>query len=323
MVPKVRAALAALGLGGRRGDHRRRPRPDALARALDDPTFGTRATAARPGRVRPEDDRLPSHRQARPPARRSGGSSRDRRSAARGSSPTRWPRSASRSPRRPCRATSPSSAWPRSCAATGHVYVAPEALGPSARPPSDERLRRILADIPVTIGRSGLILVLTGQPGTATSSPRQSTSRRSTEQVGTVAGDNTLIVLFADEPALERWLDRFASAPGAGRAGERPHGGTRPMNKVVLAYSGGLDTSVAVAWLREQYGVEVVTLTVDVGGGSIREGVERRARCRPGPRRRTSSTRRRRSSASSSGAPSRPTRSTRAPTRWRRRSPGR
>ncbi len=49
------------------------------------------------------------------------------------------------------------------------------------------------------------------------------------------------------------------------------------MNKVVLAYSGGLDTSVAVAWLREQYGVEVVTLTVDLGGGSLREGVERRA----------------------------------------------
>jgi argininosuccinate synthase len=49
------------------------------------------------------------------------------------------------------------------------------------------------------------------------------------------------------------------------------------MNKVVLAYSGGLDTSVAVAWLREQFGVDVVTLTVDVGGGSLREGVERRA----------------------------------------------
>jgi argininosuccinate synthase len=49
------------------------------------------------------------------------------------------------------------------------------------------------------------------------------------------------------------------------------------MNKVVLAYSGGLDTSVAVAWLREQFGVEVVTLTVDLGGGSLREGVEQRA----------------------------------------------
>jgi argininosuccinate synthase len=49
------------------------------------------------------------------------------------------------------------------------------------------------------------------------------------------------------------------------------------MKKVVLAYSGGLDTSVAVAWLREQYGAEVVTLTVDVGGGSLRDGVEDRA----------------------------------------------
>ena len=49
------------------------------------------------------------------------------------------------------------------------------------------------------------------------------------------------------------------------------------MKKVVLAYSGGLDTSVAVAWLREQFGAEVVTLTVDVGGGSLGEGVERRA----------------------------------------------
>jgi argininosuccinate synthase len=49
------------------------------------------------------------------------------------------------------------------------------------------------------------------------------------------------------------------------------------MNKVVLAYSGGLDTSVAVAWLKEQYGAEVITLTVDLGGGSLKEGVERRA----------------------------------------------
>ncbi len=49
------------------------------------------------------------------------------------------------------------------------------------------------------------------------------------------------------------------------------------MNKVVLAYSGGLDTSVAVAWLREQFDVDVVTLTVDLGGGSLRDGVEHRA----------------------------------------------
>jgi len=49
------------------------------------------------------------------------------------------------------------------------------------------------------------------------------------------------------------------------------------VKKVVLAYSGGLDTSVAVAWLREQYGADVITLTVDVGGGSLRDGVAERA----------------------------------------------
>jgi len=46
---------------------------------------------------------------------------------------------------------------------------------------------------------------------------------------------------------------------------------------VVLAYSGGLDTSVAVPWLRETAGHEVVTLTVDVGGGVDAAGVQRRA----------------------------------------------
>jgi argininosuccinate synthase len=37
------------------------------------------------------------------------------------------------------------------------------------------------------------------------------------------------------------------------------------MQKVVLAYSGGLDTSVAIKWIKEKYDMEVVTLTVDVG----------------------------------------------------------
>jgi argininosuccinate synthase len=49
------------------------------------------------------------------------------------------------------------------------------------------------------------------------------------------------------------------------------------MNKVVLAYSGGLDTSVAIPWLKEQHDAEVVTLTVDLGGGSLPAGVEARA----------------------------------------------
>jgi argininosuccinate synthase len=38
-----------------------------------------------------------------------------------------------------------------------------------------------------------------------------------------------------------------------------------PVDKVVLAYSGGLDTSVAIPWLHEHYGMDVVAVTVDVG----------------------------------------------------------
>nr|HID12596.1 argininosuccinate synthase [Anaerolineae bacterium] len=39
------------------------------------------------------------------------------------------------------------------------------------------------------------------------------------------------------------------------------------VNKVVLAYSGGLDTSVIVPWLKENYGCEVVTFTANLGQG--------------------------------------------------------
>ena len=35
--------------------------------------------------------------------------------------------------------------------------------------------------------------------------------------------------------------------------------------KIILAYSGGLDTSVAVPWLKERYGADVITLTIDLG----------------------------------------------------------
>lgn len=40
---------------------------------------------------------------------------------------------------------------------------------------------------------------------------------------------------------------------------------TTPIKKVVLAYSGGLDTSVILKWLQETYGCEVVTFTADLG----------------------------------------------------------
>ena len=47
---------------------------------------------------------------------------------------------------------------------------------------------------------------------------------------------------------------------------------------VVLAFSGGLDTSVSVKWLGEKYGADVVTVTLDLGQRDDLREVERRSR---------------------------------------------
>jgi len=41
----------------------------------------------------------------------------------------------------------------------------------------------------------------------------------------------------------------------------------KKINKVVLAFSGGLDTSVILKWLQDTYQCEVVTFTADIGQG--------------------------------------------------------
>ena len=46
------------------------------------------------------------------------------------------------------------------------------------------------------------------------------------------------------------------------------------VNKVVLAYSGGLDTSIILKWLQTEYGAEVVTFTADLGQSDIGGGAE-------------------------------------------------
>jgi len=51
----------------------------------------------------------------------------------------------------------------------------------------------------------------------------------------------------------------------------------KPIKKVVLAYSGGLDTLVAVRWLQETYGCEVVTFTADLGQGGELEPAREKA----------------------------------------------
>jgi len=51
----------------------------------------------------------------------------------------------------------------------------------------------------------------------------------------------------------------------------------KAVNKVVLAYSGGLDTSIILRWLEETYGCEVVTFTADLGQGEELEPARTKA----------------------------------------------
>ena len=48
--------------------------------------------------------------------------------------------------------------------------------------------------------------------------------------------------------------------------------------RVVLAYSDGLDTSVAVPWIADTYNAEVVCVTMDLGQGKELDSVRERAR---------------------------------------------
>jgi argininosuccinate synthase len=49
------------------------------------------------------------------------------------------------------------------------------------------------------------------------------------------------------------------------------------MERIVLAYSGGLDTSVAIPWLKERYSAEIIAVTMDLGQGKELEEVRDRA----------------------------------------------
>ena len=49
------------------------------------------------------------------------------------------------------------------------------------------------------------------------------------------------------------------------------------MNKVVLAYSGGLDTSIIIPWLKENYNMEIIAVCVDVGQDEDMEAVKEKA----------------------------------------------
>ena len=89
-----------------------------------------------------------------------------------------------------------------------HVYASPEDLAPVPAA-SDEPLRRLLADLPLTIRRSGLVLLLISTPGTANAIAQAIDQSGLHDQEGTLAGDNTVLVLFSDEARLISWQLRL------------------------------------------------------------------------------------------------------------------
>ncbi|XP_078447482.1 arginosuccinate synthase family isoform X2 [Wolffia australiana] len=96
----------------------------------------------------------------------------------------------------------------------------------------------------------------------------QSVSGLRSGSLGTNATQNTL---FAEKDSSAARPDSFGASRNQGLRGK--------LNKVVLAYSGGLDTSVIVPWLKENYGCEVVCFTADVGQGDMElEGLEAKAK---------------------------------------------
>ena len=49
------------------------------------------------------------------------------------------------------------------------------------------------------------------------------------------------------------------------------------LDKVVLAYSGGLDTSVAIKWLKEKYNLDVIAVNIDVGNERDFSAIQQKA----------------------------------------------
>jgi transcriptional regulator of arginine metabolism len=138
-----------------------------------------------------------------------------------------------------------------------HVYAASDDPGAALPVPGDERLLRVLADYPLRIGRSGLTLVLVSDAGTAGAIAQAIDDSSLREQEGTLAGDNTVLVLFADEARLDRWRRRFEAlargarggVPAAGRSATGSHqggGGTRAGSPHGASAGAGVGTRAEV-----------------------------------------------------------------------------
>jgi transcriptional regulator of arginine metabolism len=75
----------------------------------------------------------------------------------------------------------------------------------------EERLRALLHDLPVNVRDAGLMLVIKTLPGSAHAIAAALDRTRWSEVVGSIAGDDTVFVAFADRASLQRVRGRLAS----------------------------------------------------------------------------------------------------------------
>ena len=89
-------------------------------------------------------------------------------------------------------------------------YTVP-ARGTEAESTGEERLRALLHDLPVNVRDAGLMLVIKTLPGSAHAIAAALDRTRWSEVVGSIAGDDTVFVAFADRASLQRVRGRLAS----------------------------------------------------------------------------------------------------------------
>ncbi len=89
------------------------------------------------------------------------------------------------------------------------TYVVPARVT-EAESTGEERLRALLHDLPVDIREAGLMLVLRTLPGSAHAIAAALDRTRWSEVIGSIAGDDTVFVAFADRVSMQRVRGRLA-----------------------------------------------------------------------------------------------------------------
>jgi transcriptional regulator of arginine metabolism len=93
------------------------------------------------------------------------------------------------------------------------AYVLPPRLV-EAETSGEDRLRRLLADLPVTLREAGLLLIVRTLPGSAHPIAAALDRARWAEVVGSIAGDDTVFIAFADKRALRLTKARLQKLAG-------------------------------------------------------------------------------------------------------------